>query len=186
MADLRYPAVPERLPDPHRVRRVRIGEPAPSNGRLQLPAERGAGQPLKNPGYHKSCSGPIQPSASGRQSCAFYINPSAFSAPTNGQFGNAPHFLSGLRLPIFLNENLSASKRIPIHERLDLQFQVNAFNLFNRVVFSNGGNPNTFIFNNAPADLSAGSLANTGTAFGQLTNQQNGPRALQFALTLEY
>ena len=144
------------------------------------------GQPLKNPGYRKSCSGPIQPTAVGRDSCAFYINPSAFSAPINGQFGNAPHFLSGLRLPVFLNENLSASKRIPIHERLDLQFQANAFNLLNRVVFSNGGNPNAFIFNNAPADLSAASLANTGTVFGLLTNQQNGPRALQFALKLEY
>ena len=144
------------------------------------------GQPLKNPGYRKGCSGPILPAEVGRNSCAFYINPAAFVAPPAGQFGNAPHFLSGLRLPFFLNENLSASKRFPIHEATDLQFEANAFNLLNRVVFSNGGNANTFILNNAPPNLSAASLANSGSVFGLLTNQQNGPRSLQFALKLEF
>lgn len=144
------------------------------------------GQPLKNPLYRKSCSGPVLPSVTSQQPCAFYINPSAFVAPPPGQFGNAPHFFSALRLPFFLNENLSGSKRIALREGLGLQFQANAFNVFNRVVYSNGGNANTFIFNNAPANLSAASLANNGTVFGLLTAQQNGPRALQFALKLEF
>ena len=143
------------------------------------------GQPLINPAYRKSCSGPA-PSTPGVPSCAIYINPSAFVAPPQGQFGNAPTFISGLRLPFYLNESLSASKRFQIYERANLMFQANFFNAFNRVVFSNGGNPNTFIFNNAPANLNAGTLASTNSVFGQFTAQQNAPRMIQFALKLEF
>ena len=143
------------------------------------------GQPLKNPGYRKSCSGPVQPNAVGASACSFYINPNAFVAPPAGEFGNAAHFLSGLRLPWFLNENLSLSKDFHLYERANLQFQANFFNVFNRVVFSNGNNPNTFIFNNAPANLGS-ALENTTSVFGLLTDQQNGPRMVQFALKLEF
>ena len=143
------------------------------------------GQPLQNPAYKKSCSGPVQPNAVGVSSCSVYINPNAFVAPPAGQFGNAPHFLSGLRLPVFLNENISASKRFQIYDRANLQFQANFFNAFNRVVFSNGGNANTFIFNNAPANL-GDALTNSTSVFGLLTDQQNGPRMIQFALKLEF
>jgi hypothetical protein len=143
------------------------------------------GQPLQNPGYRKSCSGPVQPNAVGASACSFYINPNAFVAPPAGQFGNAPHFLSGLRLPWYLNENVSLSKDFHLHERANLQFQANFFNVLNRVVFSNGGNPNTFIFNNAPANLGS-ALENTTSVFGLLTDQQNGPRMIQFALKLEF
>ncbi len=143
------------------------------------------GQPLRNPAYRKGCSGPA-PSTPGLASCAVYINPSAFMAPPQGQFGNAPHFFSNLRLPAFLNESLSASKRFQIYERSTLQFQANFFNAFNRVVYSNGGNPNTFIFNNAPASLAPGVLAHTNSVFGLLTAQQNAPRMIQFALKLEF
>ncbi len=143
------------------------------------------GQPLKNPGYNKSCSGPVQPNAIGANACSFYINPNAFVAPPAGQFGNAPHFLSGLRLPAYLNENVSLSKDFHLHERANLQFQANFFNVLNRVVFSNGNNANTFIFNNAPANLGS-ALENTTSVFGLLTDQQNGPRMIQFALKLEF
>jgi hypothetical protein len=143
-----------------------------------------SGQPLKNPNYKKSCSGPVQ--AAGRTNCQFLINPAAFVAPPAGEFGNAPHFFSALRLPWYFNENFSVSKRLQIHDRAKLQFQANFFNVFNRVVFSNGGNPNTFIFNQAPPDLSNASLANSNTVFGIMTDQQNGPRNIQFALKLEF
>ena len=143
------------------------------------------GQPLRNPAYSKGCSGPA-PSVPGLASCSVYINPSAFVAPPAGQFGNAPHFLSNLRLPSFQNESLSASKRFQLYERANLQFQANFFNAFNRVVYSNGGNANTFIINNAPANLSPASLANSSSVFGLLTAQQNGPRMIQFALKLEF
>ena len=144
------------------------------------------GQPLRNPAYSRRCSGPIQPTAVGLNSCQLYINPGAFVAPPQGQFGNAPHYFSGLRLPAYLNESLSVSKRFQIYERSTLQFQANFFNAFNRVVFSSGGNSNTYNFTNAPADLTPASLANTTSVFGVLTNQQNAPRIIQFALKLEF
>ena len=144
------------------------------------------GQPLKNPAYNRSCSGPIQPTAVGRTPCQFYINPAAFSAPAVGTFGDAPNLLSGLRLPAYLDEDISVSKRTKIFERADLQFQANFFNALNRTIFSNGGNAQTFIQNSAPPDLSPASLATTSTVFGIMTAQQNAPRIIQFGFRLEF
>ena len=141
------------------------------------------GVPLKNPGYRKSCSGPSS-LAEFHQTCSFYINPDAFVAPPTGQFGNAPHFFSSLRLPWYINENLSASKRFRIYKESDLHFEANFFNAFNRTVFSNGGNSNTFIFNNAPASLAT--AASSPSVFGLWTAQQNAPRVIQFALKYEF
>jgi hypothetical protein len=143
------------------------------------------GQPFKNPAYNSNCSGPIL-AAVGRNPCQFYINPAAFSSPAVGTFGNAPNFISSLRMPSYYDEDLSVSKRTKLTERLDLQFQANFFNAFNRVVFSNGGNATTFIQNYAPPDLSAGSLANSTTVFGIMTAQQNAPRIIQFGARLEF
>jgi hypothetical protein len=146
------------------------------------------GQPLKNPAYNRSCSGPVQTTA-GRNPCQFYINPAAFVAPPPGTFGNAPNLISSLRMPAYINEDLSLSKRTVIFENLDLQFQANFFNALNRTIFSSGGNANTFILNvppAAPADLSAASLQNSNSVFGIMTNQQNAPRIIQFGMKLEF
>ncbi len=149
------------------------------------------GQPLKNPDYDPSCSGPVQTTA-GRNSCQFYINPAAFVAPPAGQFGNAPNLFSSFRMPGYFNEDLSVSKRIPLTEKLDLQFQANFFNAFNRVVWSSSGqagsqgNAQTFIFNGAPPDLSTASLSQSNSIFGIFTSQQNNPRIIQFGLKLEF
>jgi hypothetical protein len=137
------------------------------------------GQPFKNPGYRKSCSGPL-----GAGTCSYYINPGAFSSPAVGTFGNAPNLISSLRMPSYLNEDLSISKRTQITERADLQFQANFFNAFNRVVFSNGGNAVTFIQNFAPPNLE--SAAGSGSIFGQMTAQQNSARIIQFGMKLEF
>jgi hypothetical protein len=146
---------------------------------------RVAGQPLKNPEYKRGCSGPLQATA-GRNPCQFYINPAAFSIPVSGEFGNAPNLISALRMPAYLNEDLSVSKRMQIYERLDLQFQANFFNALNRTIFSSGGNAQTFIINSAPTDLSAASLQNSNTVFGIMTAQQNAPRIIQFGMKLEF
>lgn len=142
------------------------------------------GQPFKNPAYRRSCSGPLQTTA-GRNPCQFYINPAAFVAPPSGEFGNAPNFISSLRVPAFLNEDLSLSKRTKIAESVDLQLQANFFNALNRTIFSGGG-PATFIYNLAPPDLSTNSLKNSNTPFGIMTNQQNGPRLIQIGARLEF
>src|ERR1700733_2352225 len=143
------------------------------------------GQPLRNPAYRKSCSGPA-PSTAGRSPCEFWINPAAFTAPAPGTFGDAPNFFSALRLPRFSDEDLSVSKRTQIHDNLDLQFQANFFNAFNRTIFSNGGDAENFIFNAAPANLSASQLQNSNTVFGLMDGQQNGPRTIQFGVNLEF
>jgi hypothetical protein len=143
-------------------------------------------QPFKNPSYNRHCSGPLLPNQIGRDACQFYINPAAFSLPAVGTFGNAPNLLSALRMPAYVNEDLSLSKRTTIHDNLNLQFQANFFNALNRATFSSGGNPQTFIVNAAPPDLSQSSLANTNTVFGIMAAQQNGPRSIQFGLRLEF
>jgi hypothetical protein len=143
------------------------------------------GQPLKNPAYDKKCSGPL-PSTPGRQPCQFWLNPAAFSIPPAATFGDAPVSFSGLRWPRFANEDLSVSKRTKLFENLDLQFQANFFDAFNRTIFSNGGNSQTFIINAAPTDLSSASLANSSTVFGTLSDQQNSPRIIQFGMKLEF
>jgi hypothetical protein len=143
------------------------------------------GQPLKNPAYNSKCSGPVQ-STPGRQPCQFYINPAAFTMPPAATFGDAPNFFSALRLPRYSDEDLSVSKRTTIFENLDLQFQANFFNAFNRTVFSDGGNSQTYIINAAPPDLTAASLANSNTVFGIMAAQQNGPRIIQFGLKFEF
>jgi len=143
------------------------------------------GQPFKNPAYKRSCSGPLQATA-GRNPCQFYINPAAFSIPTSGAFGNAPNLISALRMPAYINEDFSVSKRTKLAENIDLQFQANFFNALNRTIFSSGGNAQTFIINSAPSDLSSTSLADSNTVFGIMTSQQNGPRIIQFGMKLEF
>jgi hypothetical protein len=141
--------------------------------------------PLKNPAYNKKCSGPIL-AASGRQPCQFLINPAAFATPAPGKFGNAPNLFSSLRMPAYINEDLSLTKRTTIYGRANLLFQANFFNALNRTIFSSGGNAQTFIINNAPPDLSADSLRNSNTVFGLMTAQQNAPRIIQFGMRLEF
>lgn len=141
------------------------------------------GQPFKNPKYSKSCSGPIITGAV----CSFYINPGAFSSPAIGTFGDAPNLISSLRMPAYLNEDLSVSKSTKLAGSLNLQFQANFFNAFNRVVFSNGGNAVTFIQQFAPKSLSPADLAaDPNTIFGMMTAQQNAPRLIQFGMKLEF
>ncbi len=142
------------------------------------------GQPLKNPAYNASCSGPV-PQTAGRSSCAFYINPAAFAIPASGQFGNAGNLLPTLRLPNYYNEDLSISKRTAIAEHVNLQFQANFFNAFNRVVFGSS-NPVTYIINQAPGNLSSSTLATSSSIFGLLASQQNAPRRIQLSLKLEF
>jgi hypothetical protein len=143
------------------------------------------GQPLKNPAYNRRCSGPVQQDA-GRNACQFYINPAAFSLPGPGQYGNAPNLFSALRMPAYIDEDLSISKRTTLHENLNLLFQANFFNALNRTVFSAGGNAQTFIVNAAPPDLSLASLGNSNTVFGIMAAQQNAARIIQFGMRLEF
>jgi hypothetical protein len=79
-----------------------------------------------------------------------------------------PRSSGRLRSPIGFQDDLSLLKEFPIHDRLGLQFRLEAFNLLNKVQF---GVPNTTF----------GS-----STFGYITTQANSPRNIQVALKLTF
>ena len=106
-----------------------------------------------------------------------YINPAAFGT-TEGVsgtvasgsisatgIGSSP--LGNIFGPGYYGWDLSLRKTFPIHESMNVTFQWDAFNAFNRVNYSN---PNTTI---------------TGSTFGQITGA-NPPRQMQFGLKLAF
>ena len=95
-----------------------------------------------------------------------YLNIAAFPAQLPYVMGNTTRYNPKTRGFAGLNENVSLSKQFPVKERYKLDFRAEAFNLFNRTVFSN---PNTNLNSNA---------------FGQVTGQSNAPRQMQLALKL--
>ncbi len=104
-----------------------------------------------------------------------WINPAAFAVPAAGTFGNAGRDLA--RAPYLWQADLGACKRINLHERLQLQFRIEAFNIFNRDQLG------------APlSDFSAGP-----GEFGVITQPVNTtpigagtPRQIQLALRMEF
>ena len=71
-----------------------------------------------------------------------YFNPACFANPANGEFGNAPGYMAGLRNPGLATEDLGVSKSSRFRERYQLRFYFQMFNVFNRHGFSG---PNTQI-----------------------------------------
>ena len=94
-----------------------------------------------------------------------YLNRAAFSAPV-AQLGNAPRRNGDVRRPWNLSENVSLAKTITMTSQLRLDVRMEAFNLFNRVVW---GEPNTDFNNNN---------------FGLITATANSPRQMQLGLKL--
>jgi hypothetical protein len=160
------------------------GNPYRANDGFSFRTNVVPGVPLVNPTWDSNCAGPL-PDTAGRRPCQFYINPAAFVAPPAGEFGDAPKFFDTLRARPYFNEDVSISKRTNVTERIVINFQASAFNIFNRVVFAPGG-AQTTIYNLAPPDLGPASLANSNTPFGILTAQQNGPRRVQLGLKVEF
>ncbi len=95
-----------------------------------------------------------------------YLAASAFPAQPAGVLGNATRYNPTVRVFPNFNENVSLGKSFQFTERLRLDFRAEAFNLFNRTVFSG---PVTNLNNNS---------------FGLVTSQSNTPRQMQMALKL--
>jgi hypothetical protein len=94
-----------------------------------------------------------------------FLNRAAFVQPV-GQLGNAPRINGDVRRFWNLTENLSVAKTVTVNDDLRLDVRIEAFNLFDRVVW---GAPNTdFNSNN----------------FGLITTQGNSPRQMQLGLKL--
>ncbi len=97
-----------------------------------------------------------------------WVNPNAFTAPTQLGAGNAP--INNIIGPNFSAVDLSLRKAIilPFREGMRLQFQADAFNALNHANWNNPG------VGNAPSPGSAST-----STFGQITSA--GPaRVLQF------
>ncbi|SFS11011.1 Carboxypeptidase regulatory-like domain-containing protein [Granulicella pectinivorans] len=97
-----------------------------------------------------------------------YLNPAAFRLATAFELGNVPRSSGSLRSPVGFQDDVSLLKDFPIHDRLGLQFRLEAFNVLNKVQFSV---PNTTF----------GS-----SSFGFITAQANSPRNMQVALKLTF
>jgi len=102
-----------------------------------------------------------------------YFDPNAFLVPLAGTFGNAGR--GQFRGPGMLNVDTSFFKRIPLKERLNLQFRTEIFNVLNHANFDT---PNLIVFSGTDISPTAGVI--TGTA-----GSGNG-RQIQFALRLEF
>jgi hypothetical protein len=64
-----------------------------------------------------------------------FFNPAAFSSPANYTFGTAPRYLSNLRAPGYVDEDLGIQKWFKFGEKFRLQFAVQMFNAFNHANF---------------------------------------------------
>ena len=100
-----------------------------------------------------------------------YLDPNAFVLPLAGTYGNVAR--GALRGPGFFNVNTSLFKRIPLKERLNMQFRVEAFNVLNHANFRY---PELIIFSGNDFAGSAGVIPSTA----------NRERQIQLALRLEF
>lgn len=94
-----------------------------------------------------------------------YYNPAAFSVPLNGTYGNVGRDV--LEGPGLTDVDLSLSKRIPISERIHLQFRGDLFNILNHTNF-NAPNPIVFTAATGGASPTAGLITSTTTTSRQV------------------
>jgi hypothetical protein len=93
-----------------------------------------------------------------------YFNTNCFTSPSNPfTYGNESRTDPQLRTPGVANYDFALYKNTPIHENLNLELRIEAFNLFNRVQFAFASPSN--------------SVGNT--QFGEITADANLPRLLQ-------
>ncbi|MBT9330821.1 TonB-dependent receptor [Paracidobacterium acidisoli] len=121
----------------------------------------GSTRPNVVSGMKKKYSGSIYNRLGGKLSQNTYFNVGAFAAPAVFQYGDESRTDNALRTPGIANYDMALYKNTPIHENVNFELRVEAFNLFNRVQF---GSPNSVI--------------GSGTT-GQITTDLNQPRLLQ-------
>jgi len=125
-------------------------------------------RPFFVPGGKPLTSGDVHNRLGGSGQAQAYLDPNAFRKAAAFELGDVPRSSGRLRSPVGFQDDLSLLKEFPIHERLGLQFRLEAFNLLNKVQF---GVPNT---------------AFGSSTFGYITTQANSPRNIQVALKLTF
>jgi len=135
---------------------------------ISLPIFAGSNRPTvpSNSGWGCSKTSNFDPSVD-----TFFQPASFFGAQPSNTFGNAPRYNGGCRQFANYNENLSLNRKIRITERVNLDFRMEGYNIFNRVRFGTG------------------STTLQSSTFGKLTSNNdifNTPRQLQAALRLNW
>jgi len=97
-----------------------------------------------------------------------YLVKSGWADPGPLQFGNASQNDPIVRSPHYFNEDFAIAKMTPITERVDVRFEANIGNIFNRHLWCN---PDTNF---------------SDPTFGQVSAQCDIPRTVQFGLRLEF
>ncbi len=127
------------------------------------------GVPVINPLYDSGCVG---------ATCQPYTNPSAFTRPPLGEYGNSPRTLDGLRGPWQQYFDASLQKTFKFGEsgKRRLQFRVDALNAFNhfiRKVYPNAGS-GTDVYS-APSQANVSTAEYNAWAIANGKPQQNTP-----------
>ena len=98
-----------------------------------------------------------------------YLNKAAFATSAPNTFGNAPRILPGVLSPRRNNVDLSVAKNIQTGGATSLSVRLEVLNIFDIVQWA------------APASAAFGN-----STFGQITNQANNARMIQFTLRLGF
>jgi len=123
------------------------------------------------PNWNPDFKGKVILGVDGFKKTGNYFDPNAFSLPLAGTFGNVAR--GALFGPDYFNVNTALHKRIPLKERLNMQFRVEVFNVLNHANFDT---PELIIFSGRDIAGSAGAIRDTTTR----------ERQIQFALRLEF
>jgi hypothetical protein len=108
----------------------------------------------------------------GFKKTGFYLDTNAFELQPTGMFGNVGR--GSLRGPGMMNLDMSLFKRIPLNERMNVQFRMEVFNILNHANFRV---PDTTIFSGSNISGNAGRITET---------LGDNERQIQFALRLEF
>ena len=145
------------------IQRYASGTPLGISGGGTIPLFNSGNRPNRVAGVQAiKSTGGFDPATS------LYLNAAAFTQPAAYTFGTAAPNYGDIRAFGTVNEDVSLHKSFRFFEGHQLQFRVEAFNLFNRVVF---GSPdsNTLSPN-----------------FGKIASTLNSPRSVQLVLRYEF
>jgi len=108
-----------------------------------------------------------------------FLNRAAFVQPV-GELGNAPRTNPDVRGFWNLSENVSLAKSTKLSKQVSLDIRLEAFNIFNRVIFAAPGTTTS-----AGATAPGTDFSNSNT-FGVITAQANNPRRMQLGAKLYF
>ncbi len=137
-----------------------------------------------NPNGPTVKNNPSDPNPCNYTNCTDYgalLNGNAWTDPAWGSLGNASRSNGAIRLPGYLNEDISILKRTKINERVNVEFRADFLNVFNRTVLGpdSGGDQYDSVLQGTAVDWGVG-------GFGHLASQGNYPREIQFGLKITY